>query len=226
MESTVVDGLSWKQGGGGSVDVLRPGGLGVEEVARVVKAVDEQYGGETRILVHGKPWRAGSVSNGPSAAVKSGVAPSTPGMKYRHYSPRIPVYLLLPSSIFPRPVVTGKTEPSEVVRRLANGGKVGYLHFEGTPLSTKLETIDGVDITRVSLGPDASSAAQRLFGGMLELEEKGVDAILIEGCSDDGLGLAVMERASKAVGGGGRVGELANGEISTPSNDGKFWVEV
>lgn len=228
VESTVVDGLSWRAGGGGSVDVLRPGGLSVEDIARVVQAVDEKYGGETMLLVHGKPWKptAGSATPKQVTKVKTDTAPSTPGMKYRHYSPRIPVHLLLPSTIFPKPAVTGQTAPSEVVAALADGKRVGLLHYDNTPLSQALSAIHGIDITRVSLGPDASSGAQRLFGGMLELEEKGVSAILIEGCSDDGLGLAVMERVGKAVGGGGRSGELANGQISTPSNEGKFWVEV
>jgi L-threonylcarbamoyladenylate synthase len=47
---------------------------------------------------------------------------------------------------------------------------------------------------------------------------------LIEGCTDEGLGLAVMERVGKAVGGGGKVGELSIGEGLVDS--GRFWVQV
>jgi L-threonylcarbamoyladenylate synthase len=47
---------------------------------------------------------------------------------------------------------------------------------------------------------------------------------LIEGCTDEGLGLAVMERVGKAVGGGGKVGELSIGEGLGDS--GRFWVQV
>lgn len=63
----------------------------------------------------------------------------------------------------------------------------------------------------------------------------GVDLIIIEGCTDDGLGLAVMERVRKAVGGGGMAGDVgaddvtkasAGGSGSLASNDGTFWVDV
>ena len=56
VESTVVDGLAWKEEGGGEVNVLRPGGLGVEAIARVLREVDGREG-RTRVLVHGKPWK-------------------------------------------------------------------------------------------------------------------------------------------------------------------------
>lgn len=238
VESTVVDGLGWKQGGGGSVDVLRPGGLSVEDIARVVAEVDARTGGKTQILLHGKPWRP----DGSSAAraiekPKSDAPPSTPGMKYRHYSPRIPVHLILPSNTFSAPpVLPPATAPADVIKQLALAtGKpkpcLGFLHFEGSPLSRALEHgVEGVQLVRLSLGPDATSAAQRLFGGMLALEadgtDLGVDALLIEGCGDSGLGLAVMERVGKAVGGGGVSGSLGNGQVSSPSNEGRFWVQV
>lgn len=108
-----------------------------------------------------------------------------------------------------------------------------------------------VQLTPLSLGADATSAAQRLFGGMLKLEgrqlvngvvandiarngdshavapDRGVDAILIEGCTDEGLGLAVMERVGKAVGGGGVTGGLANGQVGAATGgNGRFWVDV
>lgn len=86
------------------------------------------------------------------------------------------------------------------------------------------------DLTLIPLGPDSTSAAQRLFSGLLDLEGGeaglgGVDAILVEGCTDEGLGLAVMERVGKAVGGGGAVGALGVGEGSG-GEEGRFWVQV
>ncbi|WVQ98902.1 Sua5/YciO/YrdC/YwlC family tRNA threonylcarbamoyl adenosine modification protein [Kwoniella sp. CBS 9459] len=278
VESTVINGLKWKEGGGGEVDVLRPGGLGVEEIKRIVDQVDGQDG-LTKVLVHGKPWKplsTGSndphrppITSGP-AAQPNGVAkhkpivelpPSTPGMKYRHYSPRVPVYLLEPSNVFPRPsTLSSHAESSTqaVLRQLQqrviagnSGGKgkqrIGVLSFDDSPLTRQLASAvpthdDGATaLVKVSLGDSASSAAQRLFAGMLTLERVppdveggriGVDAILIEGCSNGGLGLAVMERVGKAVGGGGMVGDLANGEKKSGSeaeqgNEGnRFWVDV
>lgn len=248
VESTVVNALAWREGGGGSVDVLRPGGLGVEDIQRVVTRVDGAEG-KTEMRLHGKPWMRNAVASSSrlpqpdQSAAK--LPPSTPGMKYRHYSPRVPVYLLLPSNTFPKPTTTTPStvraimEP--IIASLQNGRRprLGLLHYEGSALSRRIaEEVDGADFLPVSLGADSTSAAQRLFSGMLSLEggrlpvqddstttaSAGVDAIFVEGCSDEGLGLAVMERVGKAVGGGGKSGELGNGEGE--SSSGRFWVEV
>ena len=267
VESTVVNGLGWLEGGGGFVDVLRPGGLGVEEVERIVRQVDRDE--RTQILFHGKPWSRASASSSsnstpsvPSSEIapatpqsstpKVELLPSTPGMKYRHYSPRVPVYLLLPSNIFPRPPsLSVPSSSKEILQHIVTaltttkGGKrpkLGLLHYDSSPLSHAILGASlEADIKSVSLGTNASSAAQRLFSGMLALEgrksatiaavtngqaedSEGVDAILIEGCSNEGLGLAVMERVGKAVGGGGKSGELGNGQgVGTK---GRFWIEV
>jgi L-threonylcarbamoyladenylate synthase len=241
VESTVVNGLDWKEGGGGHVDILRPGGLGVEEVARIVADVD---GGEgmTEIRVHGNKWTRNAVASSSKLATppkaKDGVAlpPSTPGLKYRHYSPRIPVFLLLPSNTFPTPPMHAEdSSPVTVVRRLAqsvakNGQRprLGFLHYAESPLSQTISTSDQVEILPLSLGLDSTSAARRLFSGMLELEDVAnkVDGIVIEGCADDGLGLAVMERVGKAVGGGGLSGGLDVGETVGVESQGRFWVQV
>ena len=250
VESTVVNALQWKDGGKGTVDILRPGGLGVEEIARIVRDAD---GGEdvTEILVRGKPWSRNTEASSSkvtlSKHIKSDLPPATPGMKYRHYSPRVPVYLLMPSTTFPRPSNSPSEEQStpravllEIASRLQCHGRkprLGLLFFENSPLKTRLvgET-DFLEET-VSLGSTAESAAQRLFSGMLRLERasvnsaecsapSGVEAIMIEGCSDQGIGLAVMERIGKAVGGGDA------GEVTTDADDkaedggGRYWVDV
>lgn len=251
VESTVVDGLGWKDGGGGYIDILRPGGLGVEEIAKILQEVDGDE--RTEIRVHGKAWRRNAVASSSKVVLTPAITnlpPSTPGLKYRHYSPRVPVYLLLPSYTFPRPDDIEERDDSPagalqlVLRATRNGRKprLGLLHYDKSPLASKLLNA-GTDATIecISLGPDSASAAQRLFSGMLALEgrrssmvtadadgvsaeEPGVDAILIEGCSDEGLGLAVMERVGKAVGGGGKTGALGNGEGSGAS--GRIWVDV
>ena len=239
VESTVVDGLGWQEGGGGYVDILRPGGLGVEEIARIVEEVD---GSEfTEIRVHGRKWVRNAVAS--SSAVKlppkdtkaTGLAPSTPGLKYRHYSPRIPVFLLLPSNTFPTPPIHAKDSTSNtILRTLVESIKkdrrprLGFLHYANSPLSSQILTSDNVEIVPLSLGETSTSAARRLFSGMLELEQVAnqVDGILIEGCADDGLGLAVMERVGKAVGGGGLSGGLDVGDTVEVGSTGRFWVQV
>lgn len=248
VESTVVNGLSWKEGGGGYVDVLRPGGLGVEEIARIVKEVDGEA--QTEIRVHGRPWQPNAAASSSKLPVVSpdNLPPSTPGLKYRHYSPRVPVYLLLPSYTFPRPdnLKEGNHSPAAVLQSLMsttrNGRRpiLGLLHYDNSPLAARLlSEVANVHFESISLGPDSASAAQRLFSGMLTLEGKksaqtgsisetaddvAVDAILIEGCSDEGLGLAVMERVGKAVGGGGKSGSLGDGQGDGAS--GRIWVDI
>ena len=250
VESTVVNGLGWVRGGGGFIDILRPGGLGVEEIAKVVARVDGAEG-LTEIRVHGKPCRPNAIASSSKVLLPERVVeltpdlpPSTPGQKYRHYSPRVPVYLLLPSNTFPRPdsLATTDNSPESVIKPIIaavrNGKrpKLGLLHYEGSPLAKRLlRDTPEAQFKAISLGPDSASAAQRLFSGMLALEgsrggvddkeriDDGVDAILVEGCTDDGLGLAVMERVGKAVGGGGKTGNLGNGQ---GEGAGRFWVEV
>jgi L-threonylcarbamoyladenylate synthase len=147
------------------------------------------------------------------------------------------VFLLLPSNTFPSPPIHAKdSSPSTVLHQLAasltttNGQRprLGFLHYADSPLSKHLGTTDQVEIVHLSLGPDSTSAAKRLFSGMLELEDVAnrVDGILIEGCADDGLGLAVMERVGKAVGGGGLSGGLDVGETVEVGSAGRFWVQV
>ncbi|ODN83338.1 Sua5/YciO/YrdC/YwlC family tRNA threonylcarbamoyl adenosine modification protein [Cryptococcus amylolentus CBS 6039] len=254
VESTVVNGLEWKQGGGGRVDILRPGGLGVEEIQRIVDQVDGQEG-KTEILVHGKPWRKATLPEPPKSVLPLGtladkivLPPSTPGMKYRHYSPRVPVFLVKPSNTFPRPSGVSTETPShplfvlqQIAQRISPKGakkRVGILHFEDSLFITQLLSLPrDVELIPVSLGPSAATAAQRLFAGMLTLEsvpspssasdEKGgVDAIIIEGCSDEGLGLAVMERVGKAVGGGGVLGDVAKDDGKVVGSGNTFWVDV
>ena len=78
LESTVVDGLA----ADGHLRVLRPGGVTAEDLERIVE------GTGVNVLVHRRDYKD----------EQQEVAPSTPGMKYRHYAPRSPVYLLMQRS--------------------------------------------------------------------------------------------------------------------------------
>jgi L-threonylcarbamoyladenylate synthase len=156
----------------------------------------------------------------------------------RELMDRVASFLLEEQQLLPQP--NGSTKRK---------AKLGIMHFEDSPMVKAFESSiraqkDGpCELILLSLGKDAEDAARQLFGGMLRLEgrrrqavnsgpasddvsvkEGGVDAILIEGCPDAGLGLAVMERVRKAVGGGGKGLSLtADGERSIPSS---FWVDV
>lgn len=74
------------------------------------------------------------------------------------------------------------------------------------------------------ISPVLSTASHDDRNGGASAGAEGVDAIIIEGCTDEGLGLAVMERVRKAVGGGGILGDVANGQGGR--EQGIFWVDL
>ncbi|KAE8257868.1 hypothetical protein A4X09_0g7880, partial [Tilletia walkeri] len=91
VESTVVDGISAP----GELRVLRPGGVTVEQLADCLRenglllSGEETDGGRrtgegVRLRVYGKDMARSSTLE---------TNPTTPGMKYRHYSPTAPVLL-------------------------------------------------------------------------------------------------------------------------------------
>ncbi|KAN0060045.1 hypothetical protein ACQY0O_008018 [Thecaphora frezii] len=95
LESTVVDGISTP----GELRVLRPGGVTVEQIAAalqqsnlLLKPSDAEQANPdaVRLRVYGKDLAR-------SAEQESN--PTTPGMKYRHYSPTARVVMLLPSRL-------------------------------------------------------------------------------------------------------------------------------
>ncbi|KAL0070821.1 hypothetical protein AAF712_002042 [Marasmius tenuissimus] len=191
VESTVVDGLNED----GSIRVLRPGGVTVEDIEQVLR--DEIPNGQPipRVLVHRRDY---------SDAVLE-ASPTTPGMKYRHYSPSVPVTLLMTSP--PRNGVVSKDihtylqalpstfEPHTPI-------KIGVMFLTDSRLGTyELPPLEGVEWHRYELGPesDPSITARRLFDGLLTLEKEGVHAILVEEVEDVKEGLAVMNRVQKAA---------------------------
>ncbi|WFD05857.1 L-threonylcarbamoyladenylate synthase [Malassezia vespertilionis] len=86
VESTVVDATA-----PGQVCVLRPGGVSVEAIGDVLKqrqllaAPDAPSQGQAHLLVYGKDM---------ARSAQQELAPTTPGMKYRHYSPQASVILV------------------------------------------------------------------------------------------------------------------------------------
>ncbi|KAK7031524.1 DHBP synthase RibB-like alpha/beta domain-containing protein [Favolaschia claudopus] len=189
LESTVVDGLH----ADGAIRVLRPGGITVEDIERVLR---EEMQVPPKVMVHRRDYRDEVME----------AAPTTPGMKYRHYSPAVPVYLLYTSS--PPPEGKQLVHSSTFFASLRETGdgnrplKVGILSPNDSRLGTCVLPTDGLEWTRFSLGPTAEPAvaAHLLFDGLLTLERQGVDLILVEEVQEEREGLAVMNRVKKAAG--------------------------
>lgn len=220
-----MDGL------GGVPVVLRPGGVGIDEVRAVPGWEGVRVGYEDRAKGVGK---AGDVTPGPRA----------PGMKYKHYSPRAPVVLF--------EVGAAPPDRDDLARRVADGvRRVGIMRTRGWPGVQELfgaddagernngvgssaalpdDHVDGesteaasdedaattaarphhlrvgsVDVTLwdANLGPSTRRVAWGLFSGLRELDARGVDVILVEGVDEKGgdVAAAVMNRLRKAAGG-------------------------
>ncbi|CAE6439368.1 hypothetical protein ACGC1H_000778 [Rhizoctonia solani] len=182
LESTVVDGLEPD----GHIRILRPGGITVEEIERAV-------GAETKVLVHKRDYTDSALEN----------APTTPGMKYRHYSPGVPVVLLVS---IPRGENSGSGEElgtvieSFISDTTSASRKIGLLLLDDSPLHMALRALD-VPTIRHSLGSiyEPAEAARNLFHGLITLEQDGAEIIFVEAVDETKEGLAVMNRVRKAA---------------------------
>lgn len=146
--------------------VLRPGGVTQEQL--------QQVAGKTAVV--GVDEKDFSVEKPPS-----------PGMKYRHYAPGAPLF-----------IVTGGAECLQKIvdRRRREGVKVGVLTTE--------ERADRyrADVVRAAgQRSDLSSVARALYSTLRAFDETDVDEIYSESFPVEGVGEAIMNRLQKASGG-------------------------
>lgn len=139
--------------------ILRPGGITKEQLEQVV----------------------GKVMLDPALANTS-EKPKAPGMKYRHYAPEVPMWL-----------VEGSPEKmQEVINdERAQQKRVGVM--ASTPTSQKLEA-DRI----ISLGFDIEEIAANLYDALREFKDGDIDLILCETFPKTNIGEAVMNRLQKA----------------------------
>lgn len=114
--------------------------------------------------------------------------PKAPGMKYRHYAP-----------VAPLTVYTGNQV--KVTREILsftrlNDKKYGFF----VSRETAEEIPAGYDVFIWGDRSDKESLAHNLFNGLLYFNEHPVDQIIGEGTDYKGLGLAIMNRLTKASG--------------------------
>ena len=195
LESTVVDGL----GEDGALRVLRPGGATVEALRAVLGDLDVQDGSRRpQVLVHRRDFVLENHEVN---------APTTPGMKYRHYAPGVPVTLLYTSEIDGDGGDGGGSMQrvgldaffGEVER--GTSARLGLMAQDDSPLLDRARC-EGSRWVTFSLGGSAepARAAQRLFEGLLSLEEQGVERIFVQEVAEEREGLAFMNRIRKAAG--------------------------
>ncbi|KAH9973008.1 DHBP synthase RibB-like alpha/beta domain-containing protein [Lactifluus volemus] len=203
LESTVVDGLGKDEGK--LLRVLRPGGATVEALCD-----DDNPVPVPRVLVHRRDFVLERHEED---------APTTPGMKYRHYAPGVPVTLLYTTALAQTAseeveVGTRRVTPDAFFREAgsgssSSGGRVGLMAQDGSPMLARARS-EGTRWLTFSLGEAAepARAAQRLFEGLLSLEEQGVEQIYVEEVAEEREGLAFMNRVKKAAGESLRIVDL------------------
>lgn len=165
LESTVLD-IS-----GEVPEILRPGGVTAEQLESII--------GKVRIdrFVYDKPE-------------DKSVKPKSPGVKYRHYSPKAEVIL------FDGAVENIVVEINKKAYELTEEGKkVGILATEQTKDNYSYGFV-------VSSGDreNPQTIASSFFKLLRYFDEQGMDVILTEGVDKQGMGMAIMNRMVRAAG--------------------------
>ena len=166
LESTIVDCTSNK------AIILRPGAITKEMLLKITDKVELD-----------------------SALLGKSDTPRAPGMKYRHYSPKMPVTLFEPCG-----GDVAQTMLLEMQKLQARGKTVGAL--VSSEVLNKLGEAISPDYA-VSYGRrgDDVAIAAKLYQALLYFDTLPIDNLLVEGTSEKGLGLAIMNRLRKASGG-------------------------
>jgi L-threonylcarbamoyladenylate synthase len=128
---------------------------------------------------------------------------ASPGLMAKHYSPRASLYLLTGDSAEARPALRRAVE-----RGLAGGHRVGALLVDedvplladlGEPVQRPDGRTSGVRIVALGSETDMAQVAGRLFAAMRDLDAAGCDAIYARAPGTSGLGLAILDRLTRAA---------------------------
>ncbi|GGJ52792.1 L-threonylcarbamoyladenylate synthase [Virgibacillus salexigens] len=154
LESTVIDCTQ-------EIPViLRPGGITQEQIEKVT----------------------GVVMTDPALANQSD-KPKSPGMKYRHYSPEVPLWIIDGSLKRMQQEITGQKETGNRVGLIASNHIVDKL----------------VADEAIALGENLSEIAANLYHALRTFKQSNVDIIICEAFPEKGIGQAVMNRLKKAA---------------------------
>lgn len=161
LESTIV-----KIEDDGTLLLLRPGKITTKELNKIVPGV--------------------RVASAVTAQLKQGETVLSPGMKYRHYAPSAPLYLIK-GSIKARQKFFASLK-----------GKNGLLSY--TDEVEMFASIFGEEnVFPLGLHFDLDTQAHNLFHLLWEVDKRGYDAIYAPLPPQDGLGLALYNRMIRAA---------------------------
>lgn len=154
VESTVLDCTTHIP------TILRPGGVTKADLEAVIGRVQQAEGEAT-----------------PEAQ------PASPGIKYRHYRPAVPLTILRTHA---------EDMQAYIDRKRSEHVRIGLLATD--QLLQQLEADK-----KVSLGSDLASVAKNLYRGLRAFSKTDVDEIICESFPKEGIGVAVMNRLERAA---------------------------
>ncbi|MCL2189900.1 MAG: L-threonylcarbamoyladenylate synthase [Defluviitaleaceae bacterium] len=138
-----------------------------------------------------------------SESIQKTRAPRAPGMKYKHYAPNAPMTLL-------------RGTPENVAAYITTQIVADIDAHIGVLVTPKVQacmdknwrvmSIQGYStytplVTTRSLGENNEKIAKNLYANLREFDTRGVDIILAEALPEDGMGVAIMDRMTKAAAG-------------------------
>lgn len=138
------------------VVILRPGGITKEQIEQIVPV--------------GEPVN------------ETVDKPASPGMKYKHYSPDVPLWLVDGGAEKIQNVIAEETEKGKKVALLAR--------------DAILELVEA-DL-KLSLGSSLEDVANKLYDNLRKVKRSDVDIIVSEVFPESGIGQAIMNRLKKA----------------------------
>lgn len=155
VESTVI---SFE---GDIIRLLRPGRISVDDLKKVTSNV--------------------IVDKGVLEAISNDTRAKSPGMKYKHYSPKADVTL-----------IDGSAEFFERYVSERNSADTYALIFDGDDISK--------DIKFIKYGGSSEQQAERIFAVLREIDKIGAKKVYARCPSKEGIGLAVYNRMLRAAG--------------------------
>ena len=144
--------------------LLRPGAVTPEELREVLGEVE--------------------IDDAVLGQLKAGVQAASPGMKYKHYSPKAEITIV-------------KGDLAQFIQYLSGAGESGQLFalcFDGEQ--------EAIPLPCVTYGreDDPLTQSHRLFTALRELDERGAERVYARCPSVEGVGMAVYNRLLRAAG--------------------------
>lgn len=112
-----------------------------------------------------------------------GAEARAPGMRHRHYAPSCRIVLASPVEI-----------SATIAQLLQDGASVGVLCCSPLPAAAELRFFR-------SIGGSLHEYGREIFRAFRDAEEQGVEVLVVETVSEQGVGLAVMDRLRRAAAG-------------------------